>query len=377
MKLNLFDKNETWISEKGHMFEVANIIEAHRFIYLFFDANDVEAYKLKRENTYETKFGKAIQVNISISRGGRDTLDLVPWVRGSDNSTQMFIQMYIYDTVFDRSVTNIQNAEFILTEALTSGSTNDYDLKKTMINGFNIYSKDIRDNESKKMMLQEKVMEGAPFICDPMYYTMQHQEVCEDDIYCISTLSNVITHYGHELIDDNTSISIMNMSEMETLEPAIKAKLYQVKYALTQSNYKLKMFDSMELSSETMYQDLMSMQHGFTYIYDTNMGANIIRTKRAFIPFQKHQFHDKLQYDIESTLNTIKRYAKGVEKELGPVRLTFTPLYYGDKVDAYFKDWNPDNQPVVKQNIGIDNGLKVKQEISTYVDDNLCGGEEE
>lgn len=369
MKLNLFNKNTQWVTEKSPMFEAANIIEAHRFIYLFFEANDVTAFKNKCEDLTTTKFGKAIQVNVSLSRGGRDTLDLVPWIRGSDNSTQMFIQMYIYDTVFDRSIGNVQNAEFILTEALTAGSTNDYDLKKTMINGVNIYSKDIRDNEMKKMMLQEKVMEGAPFICEPMYYSMTHQEACEDDVYCLTSLGNVVSHYGHELIDENTSISIMDMTEMETMEPAIKAKLYQVKYALNQSDYKIKMFDSMELSNITLYQDLMSMQHGFTYIYDSNLGSNIIRTKRAYLPFQQHQFKDKLQYDIENTLQTIQQYAKGIEKELGSVRLTFTPLYYGDKLDAYFKDWNPDNQPTIKQNIGIDNGLKIKQDISTYVDD--------
>ena len=58
MKLNLFNKNTQWVTEKSPMFEAANIIEAHRFIYLFFEANDVTAFKNKCEDLTTTKFGK-------------------------------------------------------------------------------------------------------------------------------------------------------------------------------------------------------------------------------------------------------------------------------------------------------------------------------
>lgn len=365
MRVSIWDKPDRWITECGvQSFEDANILEAKRLFYLFFDKENIDNYKMRCEQRTETIHGKAIQINLSLIKGGNDNIDLVPWCRGSNNSTYMLITMYIYDTAFYGTITDFKGARFYLTEALTSGTINDYDIKKAMLSGTNIYSRDLRDKPEKIIRLQQTTLSSAPSIPEPKYYTMRQQEVIEDDMYCITSMGTSIEHEGWELLDDNTSISVMDVLEMDTLEPIMKDKLYQVRNSLRQNDFRIKMFDSTELSDYTLYQDFISMQNGYTYIYDTNMGCNIIATKKAFIPFVKHQFKDKLQYDIEKTLKTIKDYAKGVENELGSVRLTFTPLYYGDKVDAYFKDWNPDNQPTLKKQIGVDNGYKLKNDIA-------------
>ena len=365
MRFGIWDKPDRWISERGNAsFEDADIIEAKRFFYLFFDVNDIENYKNRTESSDSILHGKAIQINLALMKGGNSNIDMVPWFRGSSNSNYMLITMYIYDTVFYKTITDFKSARFLLTEALTSGTINDYDIHKAMLCGFNMYSKDIRDKPDKKAVLSEDILVSAPSIPEPQYYTMKQQEVLEDDVYCITSMMTSIEHEGWELLDDNTSISVMDVTEMDTLEPLMKSKLYEVRNSIRQSDHKVNIFDSTELSDCTLYHDFMSMQNGYTYIYDSNMGCNIIRTKKAFIPFAKHQFRDKLQSDIEQTLRMIQTYAKGVENQLGSVRLTFTPLYYGDKIDAYFKDWRSDNQPTLKKNVGIDNGSKLKNDIA-------------
>lgn len=361
---NTWNNPGKWITERGNRFDEANIIDAHRFFYMFFSNEDIEDFKMKREDPKKIYYGKAIQINLSISKGGKDNIDIVPWIRGSENSTYMTIGMYIHDVVCEKSISNYGPAKFILNESMVSSTLNDYDIRKSMVNGTNIYSKDIRDKEDKKYILSSMIMDSAPSIPDPMFYTMRQEELYEDDLYCLTSLDVVVTHIGQELFDEVTSISIMDISEMDTLEPLMRSKIYALRNSMKISDYNVNMFDSTELSKCTLYHDFMSMQHGYTYIYDTNLGVNVVKNKRSYTPFTKYQFNDKLQFDIMSTLDMIKLYAKDLEKDLGPVRLTFTPLYYGDKVDAFFKDWKIDNQPVIKKQVGIDNGSKVQNEIS-------------
>lgn len=364
-----WEANKEWISEKCNGFSESGILDAHRFFYMFFTNEDITNFKMKREDPTKTYYGKAIQINLSISKGGDDNIDVLPWFRGSDNTTHMSIGMYIHDVVCYGSITNYRDAKFILNESMISSTLNDYDIKKSMVHGTNIYSKDIRDKEDKKEIINFHMTESAPSIPDPCYYTLRQEELNEKDIYCLNSIDVVITHIGEELFDETTSVSIMDMKEMDTLEPMMKSKIYSLRDSIKVSDYNINVFDSTELSKYTLYHDFMSMQHGYTYIYDTNMGVNVIKSKRSFTPFTKYQFNDKLQYDITSTLNLIKTYAKTLEKDLGPVRLNFTPLYYGDKVNAYFKDWNPDNQPVLKKQMGIDSGSKLECEISDLLTD--------
>ena len=116
------------------------------------------------------------------------------------------------------------------------------------------------------------------------------------------------------------------------------------------------------------------MQHGYTYIYDSQAGINVISEEKlpngkikrtGYMPFKKYQFDDKLQHDIEETIRNIKDHARDVEKQFGSVRIHFTPLYFGDKTDIFFKDWKADNQPILKDKVDIDNSFKLSNEIST------------
>lgn len=361
--------DKEWINEKPTDFKEANILDAHRFFYMFFSNEDIENFKLQREDPTKTYYGKAIQINLSISKGGKNNIDVVPWFRGSDNTTHMEIGLYIHDVICYGSIMNYRTAKFILNESMVASTVNDYDMKKAFFPGTNMYSKDIRDKNDKKEIISFHMSESAPSIPDPKYYTMQQEELNEDDLYCLNSIDVVVTHIGEELFDEVTSVSIMEIKEMDTLEPMMKSKIYSLRDSIRISDYNVNMFDSTELSKYTLYHDFMSMQHGYTYIYDTNMGINVIRNKKSYTPFMKYQFQDKLQYDINNTLTIIKEYAKSLEKDLGPVRLAFTPLYYGDKVNAYFKDWNPDNQPVLKKQMGIDNGSKVESAISDLLSD--------
>lgn len=369
MKLNVWSKPSKFLCERGYEYDEAGLIETHRFIYLFFDQNALDNHNNKTTIKGQQIYGKAIQINLSVSKGGNDNIDLPPWVRGSNNSTYMTCGMYIYDTIFETDITNIYSARFILNDALVSSTTNDYDIKKAMTNGTNIYCKDIRDDQNKKDAISSNIYEFAPNIPDPIYYTIRQQEIVEDDAFCLTSLNTIVEHEGNELYDQDTRVSVMNMTLIATLEPKMKQKIYDLQAQIHKSDYGIKMYDSTELSNELLYQDFESMQNGYTYIYDTNEGVNIVRTAKSFIPFTKYQFKDKLQYDLERTLIAIKNHARDIEQEFGPVRLHFTPLYFGDKSDVYFKDWKKDNQPTLCDKLDVDNGFKVQNSITDQLND--------
>lgn len=353
-----------WLSGRSPYLMNTSILDAHRFFYMFYDDDDFNEFKAHRQNPQRLYHGKAIQINLSISQGGKDNIDIVPWFRGSDNSTYMTIGMYTYDIYGYGTMQNFHDMKFILNESMVSSTQNDYDLHKAITHGTTIYTKELRDKPEKRALLTAGDFECAPSIPEPRFYTLQHQEFYERDIYCLTSLDTVLEYNGTDLFDDHSTVSIFNKKEMDTFEKSMKAKLYNLRSSMLSSNAGVNMFDSTDLSNYTLYHDFMTMQHGYTYIYDTQLGSNIIRSGKAFTPFIKYQFNDKLQHDIEATLRMIHMYARNVEKELGPVRLTFTPLYYGDKVDAFFKDWRSDNQPIIKQNVGVDNGSKLQNQIA-------------
>lgn len=372
MKLGSWnDPGDFNLNASSGMLSSANIIEANRFIYLFFDDNVIYNYKNGISNPPGTPlYGKAIQVNLSLSKGGQQNIELPPFLRGSDNSTYMVISMYVYDTIFDTNITNIHSAEFTLINSMVSSTTNEYTLNKAFCNGFNFYDKDIRDKPEIKDLIERSIYVQAPSIPEPMFYTMYQQEVELDELYSLTSMDTVIVHRGVDLIDDNTRISVMNSKMLDTLEPMIRSKLAEVKaMSRNPSVTGVNMYDQLILSESLLYQDFESMQSGYTYIYDSNMGFNILKNSGSFMPFKKYQFEDSLVGNLERTMNRIKEHAKDVEKKFGSVRMVFTPMYFGDKTDVYFKDYNPDNQPIIKDKLNIDNGNKIKSEMSCLIND--------
>ena len=374
MKLGIWSKPDKWLAEIGYDLGQADILEAHRFIYLFFDQNAIDNHNLKNTVKGELIYGKAIQINLSITKGGKENFDIMPWMRRCDNSTYMTATMYTYDTVFETDITNIYSAKFILNEAIISSTMNDYNTSKAMLCGENYYSKDFRNNDTKKELISRFVNVNASEIPDPIYYTIRHQELCEGDYYSLNSIGTVIEHEGKELYDDNTRVSVMNMSLIATLEPRMKKKIYDVRHQVRSSDYKLNTYDQTQLSEDLLYTEFETMQHGYTYIYDSQAGINIVSSemvngkivkRTGYLPFKNYQFNDKLQDDIERTLRMIQNHAKEVESQFGSVRLHFTPLYFGDKTDIYFKDWKADHQPVLKDKVDIDNSFKLTNELAT------------
>ena len=71
-----------------------------------------------------------------------------------------------------------------------------------------------------------------------------------------------------------------------------------------------------------------------------------------------------MKSNLERSIDTVETHAKDLEKRFGSIRLMFTPSYRGDKIDVYFKDYAPDNQPVIKNVTNIDSGNKIDDEIT-------------
>lgn len=347
----------------------SGIIECKRFIYLFFDSNDIYDDKVGNRNPPGTVIiGKAIQVNMALVEGGRENIDIMPWVRGGNNSTYMVINMYTYDTRFDTSIRNINNAEFTLTNSIAASSTNDYDLKRCVTNGISLYSKEFREDENKKSYLSESF---SPSIPEPLYYTTRQQEAEMDDVYSIQALNTIVVHSGFELVDLWTQVAIMDKSVMDTMNFQLRDRMKEIKYMTNSGStfHDINMYDTTQLSSEMLYGVLESLQSGYIYTYDTDLGRNISKTTKSMLPFGKYRMKEEMTANLQRAIDTVEAHAKSLEQQHGHLRIMFTPYYGGDKIDVYFKDYAPNHQPVIKNTSTIDSGEKINEEITERLAD--------
>ena len=67
--------------------------------------------------------------------------------------------------------------------------------------------------------------------------------------YCLTALDTTVVHTGNDLVDENTRISVMDTSPMDTLEPRLKAKLYEVRGMNLNPASGVNMYDQTELSN--------------------------------------------------------------------------------------------------------------------------------
>lgn len=370
MKLssNILSPKRTFFLTDPNM-EQSGIIECKRLIYLFFDTNDIINDREGLINKGEVIIGKAIQINLAIVEGGSKNIDIMPWVRGSNNSTYMVMNVYTYSTRFETTIKDINGAEFVLENAIVSSSTNEYECGRCITNGITLYSKEFREDPMKKELLSD--MTGlSPEIPEPIYYTMRQQEAECGDVYSLISLPTVVTHLGYELIDDHTQISILDKSLMDTFDLQIRDRMKEIKYMLhTKSLDDINMYDTTQLSNEMMFNVLESLQSGYLYQYDSQLGRNINKTSKSFLPFTKYRIKDEMRSNLERVIDGVEIHAKNLEKEFGNIRLMFTPSYRGDKIDVYFKDYAPDHQPVIKNVTNIDSGNKIDDEITERLAD--------
>lgn len=372
MNINNLWLPKNYLSSFQSDYRESGILEAHRYLYLFFDPNDLDKDRTRTNLPGDIIIGKAIQINLSVSEGGKKNIEVMPFFRGSDNSDYITMNMYTYDTRFISNIRNFNDAEFILSNGIAGSVTNDWDMKRQMDNGARIYSKDIRDDIDKKSDLSFSSNAAAPSIPDPVYYTMRQQENELDENYCITSLNTVISHIGFELINDETNISIMNTRYMDTFDMQMRDKIREIH---SMNNFPgVKMFDNQEISNWMMIQSFMTMQHGYTYIYDTNNGRNIMETSKSYKAFNKskYQFKEKMIEDLDNTISMLEHYANKTEKEFGSVNILYTPSFFGDKISVKFKDYRSDNQPNLQNNsnsgIGMDSGTKIQDVISETID---------
>ncbi len=370
MKLSpsIFIPKQTMFMQDPNL-EESGIIEKRRYIYLFFNSNDIQNYKdgipIPPGNCV---IGKAIQVNMCLAEGGKENIDVMPWIRGGRNSTYMALNMYTYDTRFENNLRNINGAEFTLINSVSSSSTNDYDLKRSITNGINLYCKEFREDPNKRSLLSDSGGAISPQIPEPLYYTMRQQEAETGDVYCLTSLATIVSHLGYELIDDNTQVAILDQSIMDTLNYQLNERMKEIRYMKnTNSCGKINMYDTTELSNEMMFEILQSLQSGYIYTYDTDIGRNVTTSKNYVMPFRKYRIKEEMVFNLQNSIDSVEAHAKALEKEFGHLRITYIPSYRGDKLDVYFKDYKPDHQPVIKNVSSIDSGNKIDDEITQRI----------
>ena len=112
MKLNTWNKPTQFLNDVGFELEQSSILEAHRYIYLFFAPEDILNHQNNTTIPHNQIYGKAIQINLAIA-GSDEEIGVVPWMR-CENGTTMYACMYTYDVIFDTDISN--NVNFALTK---------------------------------------------------------------------------------------------------------------------------------------------------------------------------------------------------------------------------------------------------------------------
>ena len=102
MKLNTWNKPTQFLNDVGFELEQSKILEAHRYIYLFFAPEDILNHQNNTNIPHNQIYGKAIQINLAIA-GSDEEINVVPWMRCT-NGTTMYACMYTYDVIFDTDI---------------------------------------------------------------------------------------------------------------------------------------------------------------------------------------------------------------------------------------------------------------------------------
>lgn len=312
-----------------------NIEKCFRKIIYFVDKNEYDLGICKT--------GKAIQINISATIGSNSDLNRSFGILHKNNSV-IKCSVYTYNVIFPNGVDDLMSSQMILNNAYSIDEINDYESNLSSRTELTTYNKCVSTTEGKMDILDSLsyISFNGSNITPPEYYTTEQQIAKEKDDYSIIYLTTIITYEGSELIDPYTSIEIYDLSTWDTMVPAL-VKNIQEKYINSRN---IDDVDSVDLITNMFEISSEKIMNGFMFIYDSQMGVNV-RTVKGItsVPMASYRIKDHLIDDLRLMKDLFVAEAKCVEANKGSIRMYFSPLFSGDKLKIYFKDYEENNQP--------------------------------
>lgn len=301
------------------------------------------------------KFGKAIQINLSVETGnisdGAQTFGII-----TKNSSTIKNCVYKYDVFFPTGPYDLQGAVLLLQDAYTIEEVNDFDQRISYKNDMVKYNRAVCSIEGKMEELaaiRDIDRNSIPF---PLYYNMSHQEYCEKEKLSIIWTEHSMSYEGHELIDPQTYIEIHDIKTYDTLLTTLIHQIQQKSSNKSDLNTVNMISDCFVVTAETLL-------NGYSFIYDTQMGINVKSIPGVTsVPYGGFRIKENLVSNLQMLTDFIKMEAKLIEKKYGSIRMYYVPLMSGDKLDIKYKDYKDENQPDFNQT-KIDKGYTIEESL--------------
>lgn len=382
MLIRMFYESDN--SETNEILRKSNIKECRRLLYLFVDREMFEK-NLMLENM--PLYGKAIQINIAIM-DGRDTFgegyirNMIPYKYGI---VTIKISVYFYSVLFDKGYRNYKDAYFTFDNAYVSNILkqdrevfpDDLSIIDSVLINQSNFAKNISLNDPEKIIvpqslrrtvLDEMLSVQSNLITYPQFYSPTHQLIATDDFTSIGESDIIPRFFGHELIDEYTTVKYMDLRSWPKMDKELRDFVENLE---SYSDYKSMSIDNgakeilvannSELLLNSFSVPTEITLDGGTVIYDTEMGINI---KDPKIPFKKYYNEKNLKDMFSLMILKLKSVFEGVEEEFGSIRVYYTPSLIGDTMKVIYKDFEKDNVVETKN----DKGDSIRNVVSKYID---------
>lgn len=310
--------DDSILSKDEEIRKNAGIIDARRFIHIFYDPKSPLQCKV-------------IQINISTTKGTNVLFD--PFFMNRHNGTLSFVSVYVYDCELNTVEKDLRNqfgyGKLTLLTARRCDRETDYDRGETRGEAAQLFSRTFQ-NYSLSDYVDSRVL------VHPKYYTQEHEYYMTgdfspngmlDDIY----IPNLI---GNDIVDSVTKIYQQNPNMYKTIKDTIMISENNTLFDIDpQKPYTEEA--SASISDVNFVLGCDNLVNGGVFVYDSQLGIGF---KNAHIMCKNYITKETSASELESFLTTLESTGKRIENKYGNLRLMYSPSLIGSKCRIIYKD---------------------------------------
>ena len=264
----------------------------------------------------------------------------------------------------------------MLETAYSSDSYNNLDTRRYIPENQLIFENNASMNSAfLKEVLIDNEIQSNTVIPEPKYYTPAHQFLDNNELPdALNMTQTTITYRLEELKDSKTSIRILPFNQWESFKQRKLAEIKNINRNDTEEFYK-----NQEQVDSSILEDLFSytsetMLEGLIFSYDSTTKEAYVNKSDVVKPtmsFYKHRFKEQVVNSILQTKDMIKRHMEYMENQYGSILFFYSPFTHGDQFKIKFRDYNPDNQPVLTKSENVDKMYSIDTTFNSFAGDIL------
>jgi hypothetical protein len=319
-------------------------------------------------NNRTTRYGKAVIINESVSKGSKEGNMARIAV---DNSVIIRVSVYFCSVIFEVP-NNFQRSQVTVENAFTNEYQSLFDNNTTAVYMSGNFSSALNELEySNPDLFYDIINNTDTVVFPPIYYSETHQYKRTDDIFCMGGY-NAEIYGGSDLIDNKTKISFIDINLWDSI---------RLKVIGAMKNAEMNADGTLNIASFLYHDFSKFIGEGASFIYDSDAyafnkpGSNIIG---GDIPLKNYHTPSFLHNNVETALTLFEQTCHDIERDYGHVRVMCYPSKIGNKIKIKFKDYNtfPNNAiPLGETNeeggsSSVDFGYEVEKEMVEAIEAN-------